>query len=282
MANYLMTSCLALLLLSGLITLKAAEIDGLQHSVTYQKPDDISQYWVSEKLDGVRGRWTGKSLKTRNGNHINVPSWFIKRWPNTPLDGEIWLSHGEFQATMYCIAKQGTQHYSCWRQLTFMIFDLPEHSGTFTARISALEALIQQANSPYLQMIPQVKVATFSALENKLSTVINNQGEGLMLHHKDTYYQVGRTQALMKLKRKQDAEAQVVAHIAGKGKYTGMLGSLQVKMPNGLTFRIGSGFSDKERQQPPAIGSTITYQYIGKTKRGVPKFASFLRIRPAE
>ncbi|MDO6427110.1 DNA ligase [Thalassotalea sp. 1_MG-2023] len=282
MVNHLIISHLLLLLFSGSITLKAAKIDGLQHSIAYQKPNDISQYWVSEKLDGIRGRWTGKSLITRNGNHINVPPWFVKLWPNTPLDGEIWLNHGEFQATMSCISKQGVQHYSCWRQLTFMLFDLPEHPGTFTARISALKTLIQETNSPYLQLIPQVKVSTFSALENTLSTVINNQGEGLMLHHKDAYYQVGRTPTLMKLKRKQDAEAQVIAHIAGKGKYTGMLGSLQVKMPNGLTFRIGSGFSDKERQQPPAIGSTITYQYIGKTKRGVPKFASFLRIRPTE
>jgi len=71
----------------------------------------------------------------------------------------------------------------------------------------------------------------------------------------------------------------VISHIAGKGKYQDMLGSLLVEMPVGLQFRIGSGFTDQQRSNPPAIGKTITYTYHGKTQKGIPKFASFLRIR---
>ena len=100
-----------------------------------------------------------------------------------------------------------------------------------------------------------------------------------MLHHQKAHYKTGRSNDLMKLKRHDDAEAIVIGYIAGKGKYKNKLGSLKVKMPSGLIFKIGSGFTDQQRNEPPAIGSTITFKYIGKTVRGVPKFASFLRVR---
>ena len=58
-----------------------------------------------------------------------------------------------------------------------------------------------------------------------------------------------------------------------------MLGAIKVVLENGDTFKIGTGFSDAERRAPPKIGSVITYQFRGKTKNGIPRFASFLRVR---
>jgi DNA ligase-1 len=83
----------------------------------------------------------------------------------------------------------------------------------------------------------------------------------------------------LKLKLFQDAEAQVVAHIAGQGKHTGRLGALEVRRPDGLIFRIGTGFSDAQRETPAPIGSWVTYRFHGETVNGVPRFASFLRQR---
>ncbi|WP_286233643.1 DNA ligase [Thalassotalea sediminis] len=261
-------------------SLKGHELtNNLQHGIEYRKPEDIKDYWVSEKLDGIRGRWTGTTLLTRNGNRINAPKWFTQQWPKVSLDGEIWLARNEFQTTLSCIMKQGKQHHQCWRQLAFMLFDLPDHNGTFSERIVALKALVNKTQSPHLKVIQQVKISTLPALENRLTNIIAQGGEGLMLHHKDAYYQKGRSNSLMKLKRKQDAEAKVINHILGKGKFAGMLGALEVQTPKGIIFRIGTGFTNAQRKQPPNVGSTITYQYIGKTKRGVPRFASFLRIR---
>jgi len=71
----------------------------------------------------------------------------------------------------------------------------------------------------------------------------------------------------------------VIAYLPGKGKYQGMLGALRVKTPQGQLFSIGPGFSDAERESPPALGSTITYRFHGLTKNGLPRFASFLRVR---
>jgi DNA ligase-1 len=101
-----------------------------------------------------------------------------------------------------------------------------------------------------------------------------------MMHHHGAHYQDGRSEYLLKLKKYQDAEAIVIAHLPGKGKYQNMLGSLLVELDNGLQFKIGSGFSDMQRQAPPSVGTTITFKYHGITAKGVPRFASFLRIKP--
>ena len=83
----------------------------------------------------------------------------------------------------------------------------------------------------------------------------------------------------MKLKKYEDAEANVIDHIPGKGKYKGQLGSLLVTNGEEITFKIGTGFSDQQRQTPPKIGAVITYRYTGKTQKNVPRFASFMRVR---
>ena len=79
------------------------------------------------------------------------------------------------------------------------------------------------------------------------------------------------------------AEAKVIEHYPGKGKYKGLLGAMLVETLDSarekIRFRIGTGFSDEERSMPPPIGSLITYKYFGYTKLGLPKFPSFIRIR---
>lgn len=250
----------------------------IQQAKTYQAVDNISHYWVSEKLDGIRGYWNGKQLLTRQGNVIHSPTWFTENWPNEVMDGELWIARNQFQATLSCVRKK-TIDESCWRKVHFMIFDLPTHTGTFSERINAMKTLIAQTASNHLNMITQFKIDNTSQLDETLNKVIENQGEGLMLHLASAHYHVGRTDNIMKLKRHQDAEATVIAHIEGKGKYLGMLGALKVKTPTGVIFNIGSGFSDEERTNPPAVGSIITYQYNGKTQANIPRFARYFRLR---
>jgi len=113
----------------------------------------------------------------------------------------------------------------------------------------------------------------------KLDDVVEQGAEGLMLHRASSLYKSGRSDDLLKLKKHFDAEAVVISHLPGKGKYQGMLGSMLVETPDKIRFKIGTGFSDEERKNPPAIGSIITYKYFGLTKKGVPRFASFMRVR---
>jgi DNA ligase-1 len=103
-----------------------------------------------------------------------------------------------------------------------------------------------------------------------------------MLHQADAVWQTGRSDVLLKLKLHLDAEAVVIGHEPGRGKYQGLLGALLVQTPEGQRFRLGSGLSDAQRQSPPAIGSTVTYRYRDLSANGIPKFATFLRVRDSE
>ncbi|MBA6288095.1 DNA ligase [Colwellia sp. MB3u-4] len=260
------------------LEIKKLQKPRLQLATKYQQSAVIEDYWVSEKLDGVRGYWTGQKLLTRNGNVLSPPGWFIKHWPNIPMGGELWSGRGQFSQISACVRRKHSDG-KCWKKLKLMLFDLPNHSADFTQRILTMKQLIASNSSPYLAMIKQKKLASNMALYDLLDDTVAHNGEGLMLHLASANYQSGRSKNLLKLKIYQDAEALVIAHTLGKGKYQGLLGAVKVKTPEGITFKIGTGFSDQQRQQPPKIGSIITYKYIGKTQRGVPKFASFLRIK---
>ena len=255
-----------------------SEKPSLQLATKYQKYSAIENYWLSEKLDGVRGYWTGKQLLTRSGNLLSPPRWFIEGWPNIAMDGELWSARGEFEQISACIRRKNSDG-GCWKNLKLMLFDLPDQTGDFSQRITIMQQLIQETSSAHLAMIPQKKLTSNADLYALLEQVVQQNAEGLMLHLASGHYQPGRSKNLLKLKKFQDAEARVIAHLPGKGKYQGLLGAIKVQTPDGVIFKIGSGFSDLQRQQPPKIGSIITYKYTGKTQRGVPRFASFLRIK---
>jgi DNA ligase-1 len=142
-----------------------------------------------------------------------------------------------------------------------------------------MQSLIKQQNSPYLTLIPQCRIANKTQLLEKLRQLEQQGAEGLMLHHQDALYKTGRSSDLLKLKSYQDTEAQVIGYRPGKGKYLGMTGALMVKTPDGKTFAIGSGLTDALRQNPPKIGTVITYRYNGFTNKGIPRFARLLRVR---
>jgi ATP-dependent DNA ligase len=67
---------------------------------------DIKRWWMSEKLDGVRGYWTGQKLISRSGDPFHVPKWFTKNFPSTPLDGELWLGRQQFSELVSIVRRK--------------------------------------------------------------------------------------------------------------------------------------------------------------------------------
>lgn len=275
-----MIKVLILLLLFFSLPLLATNKPELLLAQNYQDHIDVKQYWVSEKLDGVRAYWDGKQLISRGGNIIAAPGWFTEGFPAQPLDGELWFTRQQFEHILSIVSKQQPIS-SEWQQLRYYIFELPGAAGTFTERVDAMQALVQQQNSPYLQAVKQFRVADRAELFALLQQLEQAGAEGLMLHHQDALYKTGRSSDLLKLKSYQDTEATVIGYRPGKGKYQGMVGALIVRTPEGLEFAIGSGLTDALRQTPPAIGTEITYRYNGYTSNGIPRFARFLRVRQA-
>lgn len=242
---------------------------------------DVREYLVSEKLDGIRAVWDGKQLVSRQGHPIHAPAWFTKQFPAQALDGELWIARGQFEL-LSATVRQTVPEDAAWQKVTFYVFELPNAEGSFADRARRLEQLAQKINSPYLKAIKQFHVQDEQSLKRTLDSVVARHGEGLMLHRADAPYLTGRNHALLKLKPQLDAEAIVIAHVPGKGKYVGKMGALLVEMPDGLQFKLGTGFTDAERANPPPIGSQVTYTYRDITKKGKPKFASFVRVRPPE
>ncbi len=244
----------------------------------YHPGIDLNAYWVSEKYDGIRGYWDGKKLLTRGGENVNPPAWFIAGWPNVPLDGELWAGRGRFSDAV-STARRQVPDDAAWRKMRYMVFDLPAHEGTFDQRLQVLKATVAKIDLPWVQVVKQRKFGDHQSLQKMLRVITKDGSEGLMLHRGASFYRTERNNDLLKLKLHEDAEARVVAHIAGKGKHAGRLGALLVEMPNGQRFKLGTGFSDAQRVQPPSLGSLVTYRFRGLNDSGIPRFASFLRVR---
>ena len=196
----------------------------------YQPGVSLSDYWTSEKYDGVRGYWDGEKLLTRGGARIAAPAWFTAGWPKTPMDGELWAGRGQFPKAVSTVRQQ-TPTDDTWRSMQFMVFDLPGETGTFTQRLALLNSQVSQINQPWVQAVVQVKVANHQALQGMLAATVKQGGEGLMLHRGASLYKAQRNDDLLKLKPFDDAEARVVALVPGKGKYAGKTGALLVEMP---------------------------------------------------
>lgn len=255
-----------------------AEPPRLMLATGYHGHVALADYLVSEKLDGVRGRWDGQALWTRGGARIDAPAWFTRGWPTQPLDGELWLGRGRFDAAS-ALVRAGNADDPAWHDLHFMLFDLPADGGPFEARVARMQALVKASGNAQLRLVEQRRIDNVAALDAQFARVVAAGGEGLMLHRRDAHYLVGRSDALLKYKPYDDAEARVVAHLGGKGKYAGLLGALLVQLPDGRSFRIGSGFTDAQRAAPPPLGAWVTYRYNGLTSKGLPRFARFLHVR---
>lgn len=247
----------------------------LQLAQSYQQQEAVSDFWISEKLDGVRAFWDGKQLRSRSGQWIKLPDSLLKQLPAFALDGELWAGRGQFQQVMQALQSSGTE---LWQGIRLMVFDAPQQPGTFTERLQFLKQQLPQ--TAFVQLLPQQQLQTKTQLDELLQQVVAQGGEGLMLHHTKALYQSGRVSHLQKLKLTEDAEARVVAHLPGKGQFSGMLGALLVELPDGRRFKLGSGFTVEERQNPPEIGRLVTFQYQGLTHKGTPRFAVFVRERP--
>jgi len=238
---------------------------------------DPTGWLISEKLDGARAWWDGTRFVSRGGNQFHAPAWFTKGFPNVPLDGELWLSRKAFQRTMSIIRRQDEP--ATWRQIKFVVFDAPRVNDPFERRLEFI-ADVLSGKSEFVTPLPHYRCTGHEHLHRELANVIQLGGEGIMLRQPGSRYESGRSNTLLKVKQFLDAEATVIDHQPGKGRHKGRLGALLVQLTDGTQFAVGTGFSDAQRECPPAIGSVITFRYQELSDGGVPRFPSFVRICP--
>ncbi|MBK9265900.1 MAG: DNA ligase [Polyangiaceae bacterium] len=245
---------------------------------TWDSTIDLSGWWMSEKLDGVRAYWDGKTFISRLGNQFFAPDWFTDGLPDVPLDGELWGGRKQFQRTVGIVRRQDRSDH--WKSITFLVFDAPKMNAHFEERLAFCENILRVKPSPYARSVDQTRCRGIDHLHAELARVEALGGEGLMMRQPGSKYEVGRSSSLLKVKTFVDAEARVVEHVAGAGRHRGRTGALLVELPNGKRFSVGTGLSDRERETPPPVGSIITFRYQELTDGGIPRFPSFVRIRP--
>ncbi|GAA5194106.1 DNA ligase [Ferrimonas gelatinilytica] len=242
----------------------------------YRPGLNLTHYWMSEKLDGMRAYWDGTQLSSRSGHKIHAPGFFLAQLPAHPLDGELWLGRGQFEALM-AIVRDRVPDEAAWRQVRFMLFDAPDRGVIYEQRYRHLATLLSGAERPQLARIEHRSIQDEKQLQAELARIVAAGGEGVVLRHRQGLYLPGRSDELLKLKSYQDDEAVVLAHLPGKGQFRGMMGSLLVEDRQGRQFRIGSGFTHAQRREPPEVGTVITYRFNGRTASGLPRFARFDR-----
>lgn len=243
----------------------------------WETDHDPTGWWMSEKLDGIRAYWDGEAFVSRLGNKFYAPDWFIADLPADTLDGELWVGRKMFQKTT-SIVRSGAQSDE-WKQVSYVVFDAPNARGGFEDRIDHLKKVLKKSGAPHARPLDHITCTGIAHLREELQRVEALGGEGLMLRQPKSPYVAGRSTTLLKVKTFHDAEATVIGHAAGAGKHKGRLGALIVQLEDGTKFNVGTGFSDAEREAPPAIGTVITFRYQELSNDGVPRFPSYVGER---
>ncbi|MEJ2689205.1 MAG: DNA ligase [Deltaproteobacteria bacterium] len=272
-----------ILVLLLFIVLKTSAVQAGRPALMLAERDNGSQnvsgWLISEKLDGVRGYWDGKHLLSKNGFTFTPPAEFSRNFPDFAIEGEIWGGRGNFARTVSIIRKKTDN--AGWLSLQFAIFDVPSCRKPFTERLQAARDWFASHPSRFAFVIEHTTVKNRESLVQQLETVEEMGGEGLILRRPDALYTPGRSKDVLKVKSFDDTEARVVDYLPGTGRNEGKMGSLLVELPDsGMRFRIGSGFSDHDRENPPPVGSLVTFKYNGFYDSGIPRFPVFLRVRP--
>lgn len=248
---------------------KAKNYDNSKHNIT--------NWYMSEKLDGIRAYWNGKELLSKNGNKIYAPSSFTKEFPPFELDGELWTKRDDFESIQNIVLD--TNPSSKWEKITYNIFEVPNEKGNFDKRLEKIKSWLDKNPNKIIKIIPQLICKNETDLNIYLKELLDKKAEGIILKNPNLEYFTGRSENILKVKKFYDDEGLVIGLNYSKN---GEFKSLKLKLNNGIIFNLGGGFSDIQREEPPKIGNIVTFKYYDLTKNNKPKFASFLRIRKKE
>ena len=256
---------------------------------------DLTRYFASEKMDGMRALFDGTKLVSRNGNVIAAPDWFLAAIPNGTYDGELFAGRGfaQFQSVL-SIAKKSRPIDAEWKTLQYRIFDDPMSTTPFETTYARLRREIPTCDSgspgsgyvdtgSFVCLQPQHRLTNQANLNGMFKTIKGKGGEGVMLRDAGATYAGGtRSKVILKVKNVQDAEAKITGF---ELRPDGSLKSLIVEWNLGgkrATFNVGTGLSESDRQgwkKLFRIGDLVTVQYSELTSLGKARFPVYKSVR---
>ncbi|ASK34437.1 DNA ligase [Alcanivorax sp. N3-2A] len=238
----------------------------------------LPDYWVREQFQGIRAYWDGERLLNGAGEPLPVPAGFTGDFPDRPLEGRLWIGRGG-GGRLEALLKRRVGAERQWRDVDFMVVDLPDHPGPFGERLRALHTLLDGADTAHLRLPPHIRVAGRASLSKHLQAILEAGGKGLILHRDGALYRQPRQNDLLHLRPYQKGEAKVVALLStGQGEPRPITGLL-LRTATGRHIRLREGFSQQQRLHPPPIGSVVRYAFYGYTDQGEPRSPRFLELR---
>ena len=273
---------------------KASQSVQLIKPASYNVHQNLEGWLMSEKFDGIRAYWDGQALFTKRGNIIHAPDFFISQLPPFALDGELWVGRQKFEEVASIVLDKTPT--SDWQKVSYLIFEVPNQPGNLVTRLNVLNRYLSSNPVRFLKVIEQKSIHSHAQVQAYMKRLVEQGAEGLIIRDGNQPFGSGLSQNIQKIKPTQDAECIVKGYTPGKGKYKGLVGAILCEPVKGSfnlsrlnnldnlnkPIKIGSGLTDDFRKQPPPTGSLVTFQYMGLTKNGLPRFPVFLRVRPVE
>ncbi|EOO11317.1 RNA ligase family protein [Bacillus cereus] len=250
------------------------------------------EFAVTEKLDGNRVVCVKESgtikFFTRQGQPVLdlveitaeialLPDGFV-------YDGELLLKNEEglssddlFRATQKVVRKDGEK-----MGLTFHIFDILTadefHEGRseviYKKRRKKLMEIFASTfvQFKHLELVPLLYVGSDkNMIAHYLDQMILENKEGVMVNRVDGVYECKRTSNLLKVKKMHEIDERVIRLEEGTGKNTGKLGAVVIQYKEDYEVKVGSGFTDQEREyywknQNVLLGKIIAVSYFEESK----------------
>jgi DNA ligase-1 len=138
----------------------------------------------------------------------------------------------------------------------------------YVTRRADAELMLTAAQFKYFELLPILYVGDDTArILELLDEAIANQEEGVMINICDAKYEFGRTWNLMKVKKMNTLDLEIVGYEEGAGRLAGTLGAIHVRYKDGNVVKVGSGFTDELRaliwvEPSDFIGKIVEIQYL--------------------
>lgn len=260
----------------------------------FDKPEYVEgkTFALTRKIDGGRIiaiRENGEvSFYTRAGQKYegltDLAAELFTTFPDgIVLDGEITLlanplglsSKEQYKQTMKITRKDGEKHGV--KMLVFDILTIEEFrtqtcEHTYDERRNLLEGLFGTTKRTYFELLPVLYRGKDTAEITKYLDQLTAEGEeGVMINICDAPYEFKRTNNLLKVKKMDTLDLEIVGVEAGEGRLANTLGAIHVRYKDGNIVKVGSGFSDWMRDeiwhnQVYYIGKICTVRYFEETK----------------
>lgn len=192
----------------------------------------------------------------------------------TLLDGRGLCSKDQYKETMKISRKDGPK-----TGLKMLVFDympvanfkLQKCPVSYSNRRANLSAMFDLNTFNYFELLPLLYVGSDASVISKyLDAAITDGQEGIMINIWDAPYEFKRTPNILKVKKMNTMDLQIIGFEEGTGRLVNTLGAILVKYKNGNVVKVGSGFSDSIRKeiwsnQEKYLNTIVEIKYFEET-----------------